>query len=151
MFSRANYVVAVDGQFELVFGTSASSPALASILYAINDARLAIGKKPIGFINPTVCESRFPTLVMLILSLTAHRSTRTTSGVRSMTSQMVRTLDAERKVSVLSQDGIRSLDWVHLTSPNYLRSGYYCRKREHTWLFCSISVSNECIVLTSGS
>ena len=62
MFSRANYVVAVDGQFELVFGTSASSPALASILYAINDARLVIGKKPIGFINPTVCEPRCPIL-----------------------------------------------------------------------------------------
>ncbi|KAI0093145.1 subtilisin-like protein [Irpex rosettiformis] len=55
----ANYVVAVDGQFELVFGTSASSPVLASILYAINDARLAIGKKPIGFINPTVYSDSF--------------------------------------------------------------------------------------------
>lgn len=51
---RANYVVAVDGVFERVFGTSASSPVTASILSAVNDARLAIGKKPIGFINPTV-------------------------------------------------------------------------------------------------
>ncbi len=50
----ANYVVAVDGEFELVFGTSASSPVSASILSAVNDARLALGKKPIGFINPAV-------------------------------------------------------------------------------------------------
>ncbi|KAI0344783.1 subtilisin-like protein [Trametopsis cervina] len=55
----ANYAVAVDGQFERVFGTSCSSPVLASILSAINDARLAIGKKPIGFINPTVYSDNF--------------------------------------------------------------------------------------------
>ena len=51
----ANYVVAINGEYELVYGTSASSPVTASILSAVNDARLAIGKKPIGFINPTVC------------------------------------------------------------------------------------------------
>ncbi|KAI0093139.1 subtilisin-like protein [Irpex rosettiformis] len=55
----ANYAVAVDGQFERVFGTSASTPVMASILYAINDARLAIGKKPIGFINPTIYTENF--------------------------------------------------------------------------------------------
>ena len=49
----ANYVIAVDGEFELVFGTSASSPVSAAILSAINDARLAVNKGPIGFINPT--------------------------------------------------------------------------------------------------
>lgn len=47
--------MAVDGEFELVYGTSCSSPVSASILTAVNDARLAIGKSPIGFINPTVC------------------------------------------------------------------------------------------------
>lgn len=51
---RANYVVAITGRFELVFGTSASTPVTASLLSAINDARLAIGKGPIGFINPAV-------------------------------------------------------------------------------------------------
>ncbi|KAI9066070.1 subtilisin-like protein [Trametes sanguinea] len=55
----ANYVVAVDNSFELVYGTSASSPVTAAILSAINDARLAIGKKPIGFINPTIYSSAF--------------------------------------------------------------------------------------------
>ena len=50
----ANYVVAVQGEFYLVYGTSASSPVSASIFSAINDARLAIGKSTIGFINPTV-------------------------------------------------------------------------------------------------
>lgn len=64
--SSANYVVAVDGSkyarylwveqflpirrsdFSLVFGTSASSPVVGSILTLVNDARLAVGKKPIG-------------------------------------------------------------------------------------------------------
>ena len=53
-YFSANYVVAIDGEYELAYGTSASSPVTASILSAVNDARLAIGKKPIGFINPTV-------------------------------------------------------------------------------------------------
>ncbi|KZT22937.1 subtilisin-like protein [Neolentinus lepideus HHB14362 ss-1] len=55
----AFYVVAVDGSFESVFGTSASSPVVGTILTSINDARLAIGKGPIGFINPTIYSSEF--------------------------------------------------------------------------------------------
>ncbi|KLO15522.1 subtilisin-like protein [Schizopora paradoxa] len=54
-----NYVVAVDGEFSLVFGTSCSSPVLGAILTLINDARLAIGKSPIGFINPTIYSEFF--------------------------------------------------------------------------------------------
>lgn len=55
----ANYVVAVDGQFILVYGTSCSSPVSGAMFTMINDARLAIGKSPIGFINPTIYSSRF--------------------------------------------------------------------------------------------
>ncbi|GJF00417.1 subtilisin-like protein [Phanerochaete sordida] len=55
----ANYVVAITGRFELVFGTSASTPVTASLLSAINDARLAIGKGPIGFINPALYSDPF--------------------------------------------------------------------------------------------
>ena len=50
----ANYVVAVDGIFSLVFGTSASSPTVGSILTLINEARFAVGKGSIGFVNPTL-------------------------------------------------------------------------------------------------
>ncbi len=50
----ANYVVAVDGTFSLVYGTSASSPVVGSILTLVNEARLTIGKSSIGFINPTL-------------------------------------------------------------------------------------------------
>ena len=45
---RANYVVAVDGQFELDYGTSASTPVVGSMIAMINDARLAVGKGPVG-------------------------------------------------------------------------------------------------------
>jgi hypothetical protein len=54
-------VVAVDGAFSLVYGTSASAPVVGSIFALINDARLAHGKKPIGFVNPTLVMSQFPT------------------------------------------------------------------------------------------
>ena len=48
----ANYVVAVDGVFALIYGTSASSPVVGAIITLINEARLAAGKSTVGFINP---------------------------------------------------------------------------------------------------
>ncbi|TKA24573.1 hypothetical protein B0A54_17540 [Friedmanniomyces endolithicus] len=50
----ANYVIAIDGNFSLVYGTSASSPTTGSILTLINQARLDRGKSSIGFINPVI-------------------------------------------------------------------------------------------------
>ncbi|EMC93369.1 hypothetical protein BAUCODRAFT_113640 [Baudoinia panamericana UAMH 10762] len=50
----ANYVIAIDGNFSLVYGTSASSPTFGSILTLINQERLNIGKSSVGFINPTL-------------------------------------------------------------------------------------------------
>ncbi|KDQ49908.1 hypothetical protein JAAARDRAFT_63466 [Jaapia argillacea MUCL 33604] len=55
----ANYVIGIDGEFELVYGTSAASPVFASVITLINDARLAIGKGPVGFINPVVYTPAF--------------------------------------------------------------------------------------------
>ncbi|EJC98371.1 subtilisin-like protein [Fomitiporia mediterranea MF3/22] len=55
----ANYVIGVDGEFELVFGTSCSSPVVGSFLTLINDARIAAGKGPVGFINPTIYSAEF--------------------------------------------------------------------------------------------
>ena len=48
----ANYVIAVDGKFALVYGTSASSPTLGSILTLINEQRYNHGLSSIGFVNP---------------------------------------------------------------------------------------------------
>ena len=50
----ANYVIAIDGKFSLVYGTSASSPTTGSIITLINNARLNAGKAPVGFINPVL-------------------------------------------------------------------------------------------------
>ncbi|KAJ7162822.1 subtilisin-like protein [Mycena filopes] len=55
----AFYVIGVDGELELVFGTSASAPTTASIFTMINDARLAVGKRPVGFINPAIYSPAF--------------------------------------------------------------------------------------------
>lgn len=55
----ANYAVAVDGEFLLVYGTSASTPVIGALLTMVNDARLANGKKPVGFINPAIYSSKF--------------------------------------------------------------------------------------------
>ncbi|KDR77808.1 hypothetical protein GALMADRAFT_278796 [Galerina marginata CBS 339.88] len=55
----ANYAVAVGGKFNLVFGTSASAPVVGAILTMINDARITLGKNPIGFINPVIYSKLF--------------------------------------------------------------------------------------------
>ncbi|KAJ7843350.1 subtilisin-like protein [Mycena olivaceomarginata] len=55
----ANYVIGIDGQFGLVFGTSASAPTTAAIFTMINDQRIALGKRPVGFINPAIYSAPF--------------------------------------------------------------------------------------------
>ncbi|EMD32917.1 hypothetical protein CERSUDRAFT_98929 [Gelatoporia subvermispora B] len=55
----ANFLIVVQGKALRVSGTSASSPVSAAILSAVNDARFAAGKGPIGFINPTIYSSAF--------------------------------------------------------------------------------------------
>lgn len=49
-----NYVVAVDGVFSLVYGTSASAPVVGAIFTLINAERINAGKAPIGFVNPVL-------------------------------------------------------------------------------------------------
>ena len=48
------FVAQVNGKFQLAWGTSCSAPVAGAIFTMINDARLALGKGPIGFINPAV-------------------------------------------------------------------------------------------------
>lgn len=50
----ANYIIAIDGRFGLVFGTSASSPTFGSVITLVNEARYDVGKSSVGFINPTL-------------------------------------------------------------------------------------------------
>jgi len=54
-----NYVVVINGNFRLIDGTSASTPTTASMITLINDARIGIGKKPVGFINPAIYSPAF--------------------------------------------------------------------------------------------
>ncbi|KAL0573252.1 hypothetical protein V5O48_008699 [Marasmius crinis-equi] len=55
----ANYVIASNGAFRLAYGTSASTPVVGAMLTMINDARIALGKSPIGFINPAIYSHDF--------------------------------------------------------------------------------------------
>lgn len=48
------YITAIDGKFGLVYGTSASTPTVASVFVLINQARLDAGKSSIGFVNPVL-------------------------------------------------------------------------------------------------
>lgn len=46
------YAVVWNGSVISVDGTSASTPAAAAVLTLVNDALIAAGKRPLGFLNP---------------------------------------------------------------------------------------------------
>ena len=46
------FAVVVSGVTMSIGGTSASAPTFAAIVSLLNDARLAKGKSPLGFLNP---------------------------------------------------------------------------------------------------
>ncbi|KAH9945171.1 subtilisin-like protein [Epithele typhae] len=54
-----NTTVVLDGAFANLGGTSASAPVFASMLAAVNDARGAAGKGPVGFVNPALYSHLF--------------------------------------------------------------------------------------------
>lgn len=45
------FSIVVNGRVESVAGTSCSTPAFAGVVALLNDARVAAGKKPLGFLN----------------------------------------------------------------------------------------------------
>jgi len=49
-----NYIIRLGGSWEVVDGTSCSSPVWAAITALLNDARLNAGKAPLGFIAPVL-------------------------------------------------------------------------------------------------
>jgi len=51
-----NIAVYSNGHFELTAGTSASAPIFGAIINRINEERIAVGKGPVGFLNPTLYE-----------------------------------------------------------------------------------------------
>lgn len=51
------YDIVLNGGTEMVYGTSASSPAWASLISLINDYRIGEGKSTLGFLNPLLYAS----------------------------------------------------------------------------------------------
>jgi len=49
-----NYKVVINQQTYLLSGTSASTPVIAGMISLVNGQRLASGKKPLGWINPSL-------------------------------------------------------------------------------------------------
>ena len=49
-----NYAVIIGGGSGTVCGTSESAPAVAAFFSNVNAARMAIGKGPVGFVNPAL-------------------------------------------------------------------------------------------------
>lgn len=66
--SRFRTVVAVGGKLTLSGGTSASAPIFAAFIAVVNDARLAVGKGPVGWINPAVSLGKFNDLVLRMVN-----------------------------------------------------------------------------------
>ena len=54
-----NVVIFNAGAPTLIGGTSAAAPVFASVLNRINEERIAVGKKTIGFVNPTLVSTAY--------------------------------------------------------------------------------------------
>ncbi|KAH9923428.1 peptidase S8/S53 domain-containing protein [Epithele typhae] len=54
-----NYRVYINGEPNAVFGTSASAPVWGAFLTAVNDARIAAGKSPVGWVHPALYSDAF--------------------------------------------------------------------------------------------
>ncbi|KAF8889616.1 peptidase S8/S53 domain-containing protein [Infundibulicybe gibba] len=55
-----NMFVSIDnGSVSISSGTSGATPTIGAIITLVNDARIAAGKKPVGFINPTIYSPGF--------------------------------------------------------------------------------------------
>jgi tripeptidyl-peptidase-1 len=50
----ANFVIGLDGQLQLTYGTSCSAPTFGAIVTLINERRINAGKSAVGFINPVI-------------------------------------------------------------------------------------------------
>jgi len=53
------YVTIYNGRATLVDGTSASAPAFAAVMALVNDAMIASGRPPMGFLNPWLYQRGF--------------------------------------------------------------------------------------------
>ncbi|KAI1325715.1 putative alkaline serine protease AorO [Xylariaceae sp. FL0255] len=49
-----NVLIINNGLPTLIGGTSAAAPVFASIINRVNEERIAVGKNPVGFVNPTL-------------------------------------------------------------------------------------------------
>ncbi|RAL08807.1 S53 family peptidase [Aspergillus homomorphus CBS 101889] len=56
------YETYVNGELELIGGTSGSSPVVAAVIALLNDARLRAGKHSLGFLNPWLYSSGYKSL-----------------------------------------------------------------------------------------
>lgn len=57
-----HYRIRYRGKWVSIGGTSASSPAFAGFVALLNDARLKVNKKPLGFLNPLLYTFGLPGL-----------------------------------------------------------------------------------------
>jgi hypothetical protein len=105
-----------------VFGTSASTPVVGSILAMVNDARLTTGKKPIGFINPAVSCAYGR---MYDKSNFRHRYTLTLSRLHFMTSRLETTKGVTPLALTLFPDGILSQVLVLRPLRSFWKSGLH--------------------------
>jgi tripeptidyl-peptidase-1 len=57
-----NFAVILQGRPVLIGGTSAAAPTFAGIVALLNDASIAAGKSPLGFLNPMLYSTGIPGL-----------------------------------------------------------------------------------------
>jgi hypothetical protein len=99
----ANYIASVGGGFHLFYGTSASTPTVASIFTLLNDQRITVGKSTLGFINPFLVS--FSGIYTLEIPRNVSRCFSTLTRGLSTISHPVEIKAAAPRVTLPFQDG----------------------------------------------
>ena len=119
--------MALEGGFGLLLGTSGSAPIVASFIAAVNDARLAVGKKPVGWINPAV--RRYTDTYYKCLYGTERSFILIHSPTCITTSLKDPTRVARRTDSPLRLAGTPSLGWARQTSRRCWLLSWHCLEK----------------------
>lgn len=101
-----NVVIFNMGAATLIGGTSAAAPTFASILNRINEERIAVGKKTIGFVNPTLVSGPPAIECQMSGHFLADCASSTPTLRSSMTSPTAATLAVGLKALRSPRDGI---------------------------------------------
>jgi tripeptidyl-peptidase-1 len=113
-----NDVIVWAGIVRTVGGTSASSPHFAAVIALVNDALLAKGKKPLGFLNPWIYKKAYKTFTDVTIGSSYGCNTTGFPAQKGWDAVTGFGTPVSYTADTLSQFGVTFTDFSNRTSPS---------------------------------